>query len=101
VKEGIPLTILEAMAWSLSVVATHVGGNPEVVIPNETGILVQPCCPQALANARLALVRAPDRARRMGVDGRDRVEQAFDIQTVAASYKAFYLKCCAPSAVLK
>ncbi len=90
VEEGIPLTILEAMATGLPVVATPVGGNPEVVVPNETGLLVPPQSPQRLAEALLTLVREPSRARRMGAAGRKRVEQLFDIRKVVASYEALY-----------
>jgi sugar transferase (PEP-CTERM/EpsH1 system associated) len=90
VEEGIPLTILEAMATGLPVVATEVGGNPEVVIPNETGFLVPPRAPNLLASAILELVRDPNRAQCMGFSGRKRVEQGFDIRKVVADYEALY-----------
>ena len=55
ISEGISLTLLEAMARGLPVVATRVGGNPEVVVDGVTGILVPPRNPQALAKAMLRL----------------------------------------------
>ena len=57
--EGISLTILEAMASSLPVVATRVGGNPEVIADGETGILVPRANPEALAGALLRLLAEP------------------------------------------
>src|SRR6202011_4898704 len=55
--EGVSLTLLEAMARGLPVVATHVGGNPEVVADGETGLLTPPGDPAALAQAMLRLRR--------------------------------------------
>jgi sugar transferase (PEP-CTERM/EpsH1 system associated) len=94
IEEGIPLTILEAMATGLPVIATEVGGNPEVVIPNDTGFLVPPRAPKLLADAILDLVRNPNRAQCMGSAGRKRVEQGFDIRKVVADYEALYMRTC-------
>src|SRR5262249_25564180 len=69
VSEGISLTLLEAMARGLPVAATRVGGNPEVVLDGETGLLVPPRDPAALAAAMLHLLRHPDQSRRMGRAG--------------------------------
>lgn len=95
VEEGIPLTVLEAMAAGLPVVATRVGGNAEVVIPNQTGLLVKSREPPDLAGAMLAMLDDPEKARRMGLAGRDRVEREFDVKKVTASYESLYLKCMA------
>src|SRR5205823_10806990 len=69
VTEGISLTLLEAMARGLPVVATAVGGNPEVVAANETGLLVPPRDPPALAEALSALWTRPELCARMGAAG--------------------------------
>jgi len=89
-SEGIPLTLLEAMATGLPAVATDVGGNREIVIPGETGLLVPAGSPPALAEALRALWADPDRARRLGAAGRRRVEQEFDMRQVVARYENLY-----------
>jgi glycosyltransferase involved in cell wall biosynthesis len=89
--EGIALTLLEAMARGLPVVATAVGGNPEVVEDGRTGLLVPPGDSQALARAIVELIGDPERALRMGRDGRLRVERAFDARRMVADYEALYL----------
>jgi glycosyltransferase involved in cell wall biosynthesis len=89
--EGVSLTLLEAMARGLPVVATRVGGNPEVVAEDETGLLVPPRDPAALAAALLHLLRDPDAGRRMGRAGRRRVEEHFEIRRMVAGYEALYL----------
>ena len=90
-SEGIPLTVLEAMARGLPVVATRVGGLPEVVIDGETGLLVPAADPPALAQAILSLSRDPDAAGRMGEAGRKRVERIFDVRRMVADYEALYV----------
>jgi glycosyltransferase involved in cell wall biosynthesis len=73
-----PWVIVEAMAMQLPVVATRVGGIPEVVIHGETGLLIPPNSPEALAEAIRELGKDPARRRAMGIAGRRRVEQYFD-----------------------
>jgi len=75
--EGLPTTVMEAMAAGLPVVATAVGGTPEVVADGVTGLLVPPCDPAALARAITALLRDPEQRRTMGQAGRERVAQHF------------------------
>jgi glycosyltransferase involved in cell wall biosynthesis len=94
--EGVSLTLLEAMARGLPVVATRVGGNPEVVVEGETGLLVPPGSPPELARAMLRLQRDPDRSRRMGLAGRKRVERHFDIRRMVADYEALYRRHAGP-----
>lgn len=90
-SEGISLTLLEAMASGLPVVATRVGGNPEVVADSETGLLVPASNPAALAAALLRLRRDSDEAARMGKAARRRVEERFDVRRMVAQYEQMYL----------
>ena len=89
--EGVSLTLLEAMAGGLAVVATRVGGNPEVVADGETGLLVPPGDPAALAAAMLRLRRNDGERGRMGRAGRSRVERCFDVRRMTAEYERIYL----------
>ena len=69
--EGLPIVVLEAMAHAQAGVATPVGGTAELVVDGETGLLVPPRDPAALAEALRTLVDDPERARRLGEAGRD------------------------------
>ena len=88
--EGISLTILEAMASALPVVATRVGGNPELVRPGENGDLVPARDPDALAAALSPYLDDPMLASRHGDAGRQRVEREFSIETMIAGYLRLY-----------
>ena len=87
VTEGVSITLLEAAASGLPIVATNVGGNPEVTVHGETGLLVPPRSPEALALAMLEMLKDSNRARRMGIAGRRRVEQHFDLRRSVARYE--------------
>lgn len=91
VSEGISLTVLEAMAASLPVVATEVGGTPEIVQDGRTGALVRPRDARAFATAILGIIRDPQNGQRMGREGRRIVEAHFDVSKVVESYERLYL----------
>jgi glycosyltransferase involved in cell wall biosynthesis len=87
--EGVSLTILEAMASTLPVIATLVGGNPEVVVDQETGLLV-PARAHLLADAIGALAMVPRRRSDMGDAGRWRVIRHFSIARMVDQYARAY-----------
>jgi glycosyltransferase involved in cell wall biosynthesis len=89
-SEGISITLLEAMAAALPVVATDVGGNREVVLPEETGLLVPAGDAAALAEAMVAILTDPPRARRLGAGGLARVSRDFSIARTVAAYEEIY-----------
>ncbi|MFQ5539515.1 MAG: glycosyltransferase [Candidatus Binatia bacterium] len=89
-EEGFSNAILEAMAAGKPVVATDVGGNPEAVIHGETGLLVPPRDPAALADAVAELFSDPRRADQMGKAGRERVEKEFRIDRMVHSMEKLY-----------
>jgi glycosyltransferase involved in cell wall biosynthesis len=88
--EGISLTLLEASARGLPIVATRVGGNPEVVADGVTGLLVPPQSPPDLAAAILRLTSDPETCQRMGYAGRERIEKHFDIRRMVSAYEDLY-----------
>jgi len=77
--EAFGLAIVEAMRQSLPVVATKVGGIPEVVVDGETGVLVAPDSPTELAAAVAVLLADPDLARRLGRAGNERWRTRFGL----------------------
>jgi glycosyltransferase involved in cell wall biosynthesis len=81
-REGMPLTILEAMAAGKPVVTTNIRGCREEVVNGLTGIIVAPRDPRGLSEAMLSLLLAPARAKAMGLAGRAHVEKAFDQRRV-------------------
>jgi len=90
VYEPLGIVNLEAMACGTAVVGSRTGGIPEVVADGETGLLVPPGEPQALAEALNALILDPDRAAVMGQAGRKRVVAEFGWAAIAAQTAALY-----------
>jgi glycosyltransferase involved in cell wall biosynthesis len=88
--EGLPNTVLEAMAAGLPVVATGVGGTPEVVVDGITGLLVPPRDPDALAQAITRLLHDPDLRLQMGQAGRERVASHFTVARMVEQTEQLY-----------
>jgi len=80
-KEGFGLAAVEAMALERPVVASNVGGLPEIVVPGETGFLCTPGDPAALAQALFELAGDRSCSEQMGKRGRERVIEHFEVRT--------------------
>lgn len=88
--DAAPLSVIEAMLAARPVVATEVGGLPELVIHGETGLLVPPDQPRALAEAIAQLLGDPDRRRRMGERGRAVARERFSVERMVDGYQLLY-----------
>ena len=88
--EGLPTSIVEAMAMQTPVVASSVGGIPELVEHGVTGYLIPPQNPAALADAVTHLLAHPDLARQFGRAGYDRARRDFSMDAVVAKTEAAY-----------
>jgi glycosyltransferase involved in cell wall biosynthesis len=84
--EGVPTTVMEAMATGLPVVTTDVGAVREVVAEGITGFVVRPADPQAIADAILRLIRDPSLRKSLGESGRERVLSRFSIDACAKAH---------------
>lgn len=89
-SEGISVTLLEAMAAGLPIVTTHVGGNPEVVLHDETGLLAPRRDAGLLAQHLLMLLQNPDTRYHMGTAGQRRFMQRFTSAAMHARYGELY-----------
>ena len=90
VAEPFGLALLEAMAQSKPVVAVNAGGPPEIVVEGETGLLVPPHNPAALADALECLLDHPARAAQMGEAGFNRLRSCFSAERMARETLAVY-----------
>ncbi len=87
--ESFGLVILEAMQFRRPVIASRVEGIPEVVADGETGLLVPALDPEALCSAIESLLNDPERARKLGLKGRERAEQ-FTLEQNVAQHEDLY-----------
>lgn len=90
ITEATSMTILEAMIACRAVVATHTGGNPELVKDGVTGFLVPVGDAEAMADALSVLLRDPRRRDSMGLAGRRKVKEQFSGDRNVAEYRALY-----------
>jgi glycosyltransferase involved in cell wall biosynthesis len=87
-EEALARVLIEAMAAMKPIVATNVDGIPEAVVDKQTGILVPPKNSKALANAIIYLLKDPDIAKKMGIEGRKRVKRFFNIEETSEKINA-------------
>ena len=92
-SEGLSMAILESMMAGKPVIATRVGGNPEIVLDGETGFLVPPKDSHALAESLIALLKDRDLAIQFGEKGKRRAERQFSLQTMVGAYQSLYDEC--------
>ena len=93
--EGFGISILEAMAAGRPVIATSVGGIPEFVTHDVTGLLVEPGHVTALAGAIKKVLGSPGQAGQMGIKGQERVREKYGIATVVRQHEQVYETCLA------
>ena len=89
-SEGLSMAILEAMMVGKPVVATHVGGNPELISDGDTGYLVPPCDSSALASRLIKLLTDKQQAIQFSEKGKLRAESLFSLGTMVAAYESLY-----------
>ncbi len=89
-SEGMPMVILEALAAGKPVVATRVGAVPTVVLPGQTGLLVEPGDCEGLQGAIAKLLAAPELRRQLGANGQAWVSQHHSAEVMAQSYLSVY-----------
>ncbi|MFZ5800487.1 MAG: glycosyltransferase, partial [Candidatus Omnitrophota bacterium] len=92
-REGLPVAALEAMAAGKPVIATNVGGTPELISDGETGLLVKPADPLALSGALEKLLSDRQLAQTMGERGRKRVENYFSLAKMINETEKLYEEC--------
>jgi len=90
VKEGLGVSLLEAGSYGVPIVATNVGGIPEIVQDGVTGFLVPPRDSEALAEKIIHVLDHPQEARKMGENAREKIKNHFSVQDMAKSYTRLY-----------
>lgn len=91
-NEGVPQALLQALAMECPVVATDVGGIPEVITSGVHGLLCEPQNPNQLATAMLRFLKDPEAARAMGREGRKRIVEHFSLQNMVERLEEVYYR---------
>jgi glycosyltransferase involved in cell wall biosynthesis len=99
-NEGTPVSAIEAMASSCPVVATRVGGLPDVIDDKKTGHLVPPKDVEALASSIVDLLRSPEQLRELGQNARQAVRKRFTLQRLIADMDQLYSQLLQEKAIL-
>jgi len=95
--EGLGVVLLEALTYARPVAASDVGGIPDIIRHGQTGLLCPQKDPEALARVILELLKDPERAEKLGRQGRELVEREFSWEHVLAQWDAFYAETAARS----
>lgn len=91
-SEATSVTLLEAMAAGIPIVATKVGGSPEIVMDGKTGLLVPRSDDKAMAEALIEVLSNSDKAKNMGLAGKQRVNELFTLDKMTKAYSELYNK---------
>ena len=90
VWEGLGVAVIEALAAGLPVIASQVGGIPELIEDQSTGLLIPPQNPIALANALRRLLDTPGLAQALGQAGQAHTKEYFDVRAMAQANEVLY-----------
>ncbi len=90
IQEGLGLSILEALACGVPVVASNVGGIPSIIKHDVSGLLVEPANPMAIAGAIMRVMEDRRLAIRLGQKGRQQVEEKFNLGTMVSEIEKVY-----------
>jgi len=90
IKEGLPYTIIEAVAAGVPIITTNVGGIPEMIDDNVSGILIQPKNSHQLAEKITYLINNPEKAQDMAQKARQKTEQEFSLEKMIEKTKNLY-----------
>jgi glycosyltransferase involved in cell wall biosynthesis len=92
-SEGLSMALLEAMSAAVPVVASSVGGTPEIVQDGQTGLLVSPENASELADRILEIINNRDKSKLLGERGRERVAKEFSTARMFEQYQELYDGC--------
>lgn len=95
-KEGFSRAVIEAMAYGTPPIVTNIGGNPELVVNNESGIIIEPKNSKAIADAIMQLFNNPDSTKTLGTNAKNRIGQEFTTAKTVAKTKELFeelIKC--------
>lgn len=90
IREGCPMTLMEALSFAKPAVAFDVPGPKEIICSDEDGILIEPFDVQKFGSAIVGLCRDPERAKRLGRNGRRKAEAMFSVEVEAEKMKRLY-----------
>ncbi len=88
--EGLGVVLIEAMTYNKPAIATNIGGIVDIILHNETGLLVPQCDPQAIAEAVSAIFSDHDRAQKLAASGYEHIQSHFSWPSVIARFNAVY-----------
>lgn len=90
IKEGLSYTLIEAMAATRPIIATQVGGNPELIEHDKTGILVKDSNAEEISRVIIRLINDPELLNKIRIKAREKAEQEFTLEKMVSETKAVY-----------